>query len=309
MIIDATIRYSFLFFIFLIANTFNVRSQTDTLRIKQALTVLTQSPKARNYQNLQELNDAAAFIFDEFSRFADTVYYQTYQVKGVHYKNVIASFGQQYSKHLIVGAHYDVCGNQPGADDNASGVVGLLELARQLADSAPHQCIDLVAYTLEEPPFFATAYMGSYVHAETLKHDSVDVIGMMSLEMIGYFKTEKNTQNYPLKFFRWFYGSTGNYITVVSKLNRENFGRQLTRQLKKNTVLPTKKFQGPKNLTGIDFSDHRNYWNFGYPAVMITDTSFYRNVNYHQKTDTMGTLSIVKMAQVIDGVYQSLLTF
>lgn len=281
--------------------------QADTVRIKELLTFLTKTPKPRNYQNLDQLNLCAEFIFKDFSEHADTVFYQSYQVRGLTYKNVIARFNQKASKKLVVGAHYDVCGNQEGADDNASGIVGLLELARLLKGKTPDKCIELVAYTLEEPPYFRTEYMGSFIHAKSLKESNADLVGMVCLEMIGYFNEAKHTQDYPLGFLKLFYGSRGNYITVVNKFGKGKGARKFTKRMDRFAQLPVKKFNGPKALTGIDFSDHLNYWKMGFSACMVTDTAFYRNKNYHQKTDEMGTLNISRMALVIDGIFFSIL--
>ncbi|WP_300665230.1 M28 family peptidase [Fluviicola sp.] len=282
-------------------------SESDTIRIKKLLTELTKTSKPRNYQNVDQLNETASFIFEQFQQSADTVFYQTYLVRGITYKNVIARFGDAQSERLIIGAHYDVCGNQEGADDNASGIVGLLELARMLKEQKTQKSVELVAYTLEEPPYFRTEYMGSFIHAKSLKDSNAKVSGMICLEMIGYFKDEKRTQDYPIGFLKLFYGSRGNYITVVNKFSKGKAARKFTKKMDRFTTLPVKKFNGPKSLTGIDFSDHLNYWKMGYSACMVTDTAFYRNKNYHQKTDEMGTLNISKMASVINGIFLSIL--
>ena len=136
---------------------------------------------------------------------------------------MICSFGYANKKRIIVGAHYDVCGNQEGADDNASGVVGLLELSRLLKGKSLNKRIDLVAYTLEEPPYFRTEYMGSYIHAKSLKDEKLDVYGMVSLEMIGFFKDHRKSQTYPLGMISLCYGSKGNYITLVKKIRAGEF--------------------------------------------------------------------------------------
>jgi hypothetical protein len=149
--------------------------------------------------------------------------------------------------------------------------------------------------------------MGSYIHAKYLSEHKIDVFGMLSVEMIGFFNDEKKSQNYPLGILSWFYGNKGDYITLVNKFGKGKFARQFSKRFKQSKTIKTKKFTAPKALPGIDFSDHLNYWHFGYSAMMITDTSFYRNKNYHQKTDTMATLDLHRMAKVIDGIYLALL--
>ncbi|WP_113660566.1 M28 family peptidase [Pedobacter nanyangensis] len=293
--------------LFLIFRFFSCLANTDTTSIKNHLKNITKTPSYRNHQNIAQLNITAAYIKKNFSLYSDSVSFQEYEVEGKTYKNVICSFGTENKSRIIVGAHYDVCGEQEGADDNASGVVALLELAKQLAGQKLHKRIDLVAYTLEEPPYFRTEYMGSYIHAKYLTDHKIEVFGMLSVEMIGFFSDAKKSQTYPLGILSWFYGNRGNYITLVNKFGKGKFARQFCRQFKQQKKIKTKKFTAPKALPGIDFSDHLNYWNFGYSAMMITDTSFYRNKNYHQKTDTMETLDINRMAKVIDGIYLALL--
>ncbi|MES2587847.1 MAG: M28 family peptidase [Bacteroidota bacterium] len=279
----------------------------DTNLIKSHLTNITKTKTFRTYNNLALLNKTADYIRDEFLLYADSVSFQEFEVDGRIYKNVLCSFGIENKKRIVVGAHYDVCDNQEGADDNASGVVGLLELARLLKGQKLKNRIDLVAYSLEEPPFFRTESMGSYIHAKSLSDSKAIVYGMISLEMIGFFKDEKHTQEYPLKILSLIYGNRGNYITLVKKFGAGKFVHKFCRGFKNTKSIRTKKFSGPKALPGIDFSDHLNYWKFGFSALMITDTAFYRNKNYHQDTDTMETLDLKRMAQVIDGVFKILM--
>lgn len=282
---------------------------SDTTIIKSHLTAITKTKKFRTHTNIDQLNKTADYIKNVFGQYADSVFFQEYIANGLVYKNVICSFGTENKKRIIVGAHYDVCNNQEGADDNASGVVGLLELSRLLKGQKLKHRIDLVAYSLEEPPYFRTEYMGSYIHAKSLAADKIKVSGMISLEMIGYFKDEKKSQSYPIGLLSLIYGNTGNYITLVKKLGAGQFTRKFCRQYKSTRSIRTKKFTGPTFLPGIDFSDHLNYWKFGFSALMITDTSFYRNKNYHQSTDTMETLDLNRMSKVIDGVFNTLIVF
>ncbi len=279
---------------------------SDTLRIKNDLKIITKTTNSRNYINVETLNFVADYIFNELSKNCDTVFFQTYFVNGTEYKNVIGSIGTDNPERIIVGAHYDVCGNQEGADDNASGVVGVIELSRLLAKEQLKYRIDFVAYSLEEPPFFQTEHMGSNVHAKMLFDSQEKVKGMICLEMIGYFNDEPESQSYPIGILKLFYGNKGDFITVVQKFGNAKFGNQVKRLMKKQGLLPTKSFKGPLKLPGVDFSDHQSYWKYGYSAVMITNTAFYRNENYHEKTDVLETLDITRMALVIDEVYLTL---
>ncbi len=296
-----------IFLVLLFLQSVVFANSTDTIAIKKHLVKITKTEKTRNFKNIETLNIIAEYIYGQFSIYADTTYYQKYDVNGIEYKNVICVFGSHNAKTIVVGAHYDVCGGQEGADDNASGVVGLLELAKMFQDKKLNYRIEMVAYTLEEPPFFRSEYMGSYVHAKYLKDKMVNVFGMVSLEMIGYFNESKNTQDYPIGLLSVFYGSRGNYITLVNKFGKGKFSKKFTHSFKKVSIVRTKKFTSPKSLAGIDFSDHLNYWAFGFSSLMITDTAFFRNKNYHEKTDKIETLNLSKMAEVIDAIFESLL--
>lgn len=263
----------------------------------------------RNYRNLGELNRVASYIKSEFEKVSDSTAEQIFVVENVEYKNIICSINAEKEKRIIIGAHYDVCGDQDGADDNASGVVGLLELARLLKDKELNYRIDFVAYTLEEPPFYGTENMGSYVHAKYLSDNKIPVKGMISLEMIGYFSDEAHSQSYPLPFLKYVFGDKGNFITLVNKLNSGDFASDLSNTIISNPSIRTIMFRGPKALPGIDFSDHRNYWMFDYSAFMITNTAFYRNKNYHLESDRVELLDFEKMGLVINQLYDALIDF
>lgn len=280
----------------------------DVNLVKQHLTALVETPQFRNHNNLEQLNATADYIFKNFNRYADETTFQEYKVDGKTYKNVICSFGTEHQKRIIIGAHYDVCGDQKGADDNATGVTALLELARMLKDQKLNYRIDLVAYTLEEPPFFRTENMGSYVHAKYLKDNHIDVYGMASVEMIGYFNDEKNSQDFPVGALSWIYGNKGDFITLVKRFSGSGkFVRNFIDNFKESKQIKTETFPAPKFVKGVDFSDHLNYWKFDYPALMITDTSFFRNKNYHEPTDTLETLDLQRMTKVIDAIFISLI--
>lgn len=269
---------------------------------------LTSLPEPRNYINIDSLNEAADYIDSVFTEYCDSVEVQKFLVNDVEYRNVVCSFGPENSERIIVGAHYDVCGNQPGADDNASAVAGLLEIARLLKPISPtlKNRIDLAAYSLEEPPFFRTKSMGSAIHAKHLKKTKVDVKVMICLESIGYFVDEPNSQQFPIGFLKWFYPTTGNFIGVVSNLKSHFIGRKIRDLMRDSSDIDVEQLTAPSLLSGVDFSDHLYFWKYGYKAVMITDSAFYRNPHYHEVTDTIDTLDFDKMAKVVKGVYSAI---
>lgn len=282
-------------------------AQTSSAEIRSQLDTIVNRVGFRSYEDTATLNEVGLYIENEFKNHSKNVYRQSYRVGSREYFNVIGLIGDTAKPRIVIGAHYDVCENLPGADDNGTGVVGLIQAIKQLKnDSLGDYCYEFAAYTLEEPPFFSTEYMGSYVHAESLNERNVEVYGMISLEMIGYFSTEKKSQDYPLGIFSLFYGNVGDYITVVRKMNKGRFTRKFSKKYKRSDIIRTKKITAPRSLTGIDFSDHRNYWKFGFDALMLTDTAFYRNKNYHTAGDTVDTIDFERMAMVIDALVLTL---
>ncbi len=257
----------------------------------------------RDESHVENLDLVAAYIKNEFSQTTALVSEQPYRVQGKSYRNVIAQFGPESEERIVVGAHYDTAGALPGADDNASGVAGLIELARLLGRQPPPLRVELVAFTLEEPPYFRTTGMGSSVHAESLRKQSVRVRAMLSLEMIGYFSDAPNSQHFPVGVLGAFYPSTGNFISVVGRLGDWSLVRSTKAAMRNASPLPVYSINAPALVPGVDFSDQLNYWQAGYHALMITDTAFYRNRNYHTAEDTEEKLDYKRMAMVVEGVY------
>ncbi len=250
----------------------------------------------------KQLNVSAAYIYDVLAPYG-RVEYQEFDAPGGSFRNVVLRLGPELGPLLVVGAHYDVAGALPGADDNASGVAGLLELARLLAETPLRSPVELVAYALEEPPHFRTVHMGSHHHAERLEAAGQDVRLMFSLEMIGYFRDEPNTQSYPIPGLGFIYPTTGNFIAAIGRLREMKAVRDIKRFFQAGTDLPIHSLTAPPVVAGMTLSDHRNYWSHGYSAVMITDTAYLRNPNYHTAGDTPDTLDYARMANVVEGIH------
>jgi Zn-dependent M28 family amino/carboxypeptidase len=269
----------------------------DPDRLRRHVEALTGIP-TWDSDHPESLDRAAAYIRSAFGQTRARVRDQAFTIRGRTYRNVIAELGPETGSLLVVGAHYDTFGDfgpNPGADDDASGTAGLLELARLLDGRRLSSRVELVAYANEEPPWFGSPWMGSAVHARSLKGQ--DVRGMICLEMIGYF-TE--TQPAPNPLFRLLYPKRGDFIAVAGRWT----DRALTRHVKKailGTGFPARSFTAPRDA-GIDASDQRSYWDQGIPAVMVTDTADIRNPHYHAPGDTAGTLDYGRMAGAVGGV-------
>lgn len=262
----------------------------------------------RNYRNTGSLNRAADHISLEFKKAGLEPQEQLWIARGGEYRNIIASYKPNELRRLIVGAHYDVAGNQPGADDNASGISGMLETARMVMENMPEPGygIDFVAYCLEEPPFFGTVMMGSHVHAGSLSMKMTPVIGMACYEMIGYFSDKPGLQEIPPGILQGRYPDTGNFIVVVGVEKHRGFNERFHQLMAADSKIDVRLASFPDGGGFAGMSDQSSYRAFGYKAVMINDTSFLRNKNYHRKSDTAGTLDFERMAQVVSSTYNGI---
>ena len=282
--------------------------EVDPSRLQKHVKILSQKFVPRDYKHTDNLDSVASYIMNEFKQTNGIVSQQRYNIDSSEYKNIILQLGPCTADRIVVGAHYDAFGAFPGADDNASAVAGLIELAHLLDGKALPIMVELVAFTLEEPPFFRTDKMGSAVHAASMKSKGISIRMMISLEMIGYFSEDDNSQHFPLALLKYFYPTTGDWIAVVGDFSSGRAVRSVKTSMAKATELPVYSFNAPPNLVpGIDFSDHLNYRNNDYPAVMVTNTAFNRNQNYHTLHDTADRLDYERMALVVEGVYEAVL--
>jgi hypothetical protein len=277
----------------------------DHDRLRGHVRVLSVDYFPRNHSQRENLQRSADYISGHFEKAGATVTRQKYFVGRHSYQNVIARFGNPDESRLIIGAHYDSHGVTPGADDNASGVAGLIELAYLMGEHSPDVALELVAYTLEEPPFFLSRNMGSRIHAASVEHEKQRIRGVLVLEMIGYFSDDWGSQNYPLPLLKIFYPSRGNFATVVGNLSQRRFTKDVKIHMKGSTDLPVYSINAPERLPGINFSDHASYWQYGIDAVMVTDTAFYRNLEYHSENDVYERLDYRKMHDTVISVYEA----
>lgn len=202
---------------------------------------------------------------------------------------------------LVVGAHYDTEPGTPGADDNASGVAALIELARALAGKELGRSVQLVAFANEEAPYFGTIGQGAMVRSAALLAERRDVVGMLSLESIGYYDDRPGSQHYPSPF-DLLYPDTGDFVAFIGDLRSRSLVRRSIRAFREGVAFPSEGAAVPASVPGVSWSDHAAFWTRGWPAVMVTGTAPFRNPHYHQPTDTPDTLDYDRLSRVVDGV-------
>jgi len=224
------------------------------------------------------------------------------------YNNIIATLSGMVNPEetILIGAHFDTVSGTPGADDNASSVAVLLEAARLLKGFNSERTIRFVFFVLEEPPVFRSPYMGSAVYARQAKKRAEKIVAMLCLEMLGYFSEEKNAQSYPIPMMHLFYPFQPDFIAVVGNLHSRKLVKEVARSLRNHSSVPVETLATVSLVPGVDFSDHKSFWGEGYPAVMITDTAFYRNPNYHMSTDTIDTLDFSRMRILLGGLVETI---
>ncbi len=255
----------------------------------------------------ESLHAAERYIVETWRGLGFEVNRQSYEAQGVDSANLeITIAGTDRSAEIVLaGAHYDTVPGSPGADDNASGVAGVLELARLLREARPSRTIRLVAFVNEEPPFFFWGEMGSRVYARAARARGDDIRVMLSLEMLGCYSDVKGSQGYP-PLLRYFYPQQGNYIAFVSNLRSRHALRKVVAAFRAASDFPSEKLAAPSLVPGIGWSDQLSFWREGYDAAMVTDTAFHRYRHYHMPTDTPEKLDYARMARVVEGLSHTL---
>ncbi len=261
----------------------------------------------RNVYHPQALAAAAAYIRGEWSAQGYPVRSQPYEVEGLPCENLeISRVGNGRAREiLLIGAHYDSVRGSPGADDNASGVAALLELSRLFTGHKPDRTVRFVAFVNEEPPFFYRRQMGSMVYAEAARARGDDIRLMMSLEMLGTYSDRPGSQRYP-PLFRYFYPDRGNFIAFVSNFGSRGMLKQAVAAFRAGSDFPVEHVATFSFVPGVSWSDHQSFWRQDYPALMVTDTAFYRYAYYHTAEDTPEKLNYPAMAEVVEGLYKAI---
>lgn len=268
--------------------------------LRRHVHVLAELIGERNSTRSSALEAARAYLCRELERMGCQVRRQPYPTSQREAVNleVVLTGARADARELVVGAHYDSAPGTPGADDNASAVAILLEMARALSRSKPKRNLRLVFFDCEEPPHFHTGEMGSMQHARRLREGGVRLLGMICLESLGYFPRQTKTDDSHSRFERWITRIIGGRsVVVVSDVASVGFGLRFVWSFLGSGWFPFLPAALPPRLVPIiELSDHRSYWDEGFPALMVTDTAFLRNPHYHQRSDRLATLDLERMS-------------
>jgi hypothetical protein len=272
--------------------------------LERHIRVLAHDIGVRSDETYANVERAAAYIDRTLASFGYQVVSQEFSARNHTYRNIEATLpGVPGHAHevVVLGAHYDSAEQAPGADDNASGVAGVLELARVFAQERQARTIRFVLFPNEEPPSFPTADMGSRHYATAARERNDQIVAMLSIESIGYYDTERGSQRYPFPL-NLAYPNVGDFIGFVSNLKSRGLLHRAIAAFRAHATLPTQGAAAPSWVPGVWWSDHWSFWRVGYPAIMITDTAPYRNPFYHTPQDTPDKLDYDRMARVVHGL-------
>ena len=257
----------------------------------------------RNYRRPAALDAAAAYVEDAFGALGHEVRSQPFAVDGQRFRNLEVTLPgrERPDEVVVVGGHYDSAVGTPGADDNATGTAGVLELARVLRGVPLARTVRLVAFVNEEPPFFLTEHMGSRVYARAARARGDRIVAMLSLETIGHYSSTPGSQQYPPPL-NLAYPDRGDFIGFVGNVASRGLVRQCVGAFRRHARFPSQGAAAPGSIPGVYWSDHWSFWREGYPAVMITDTAPFRNPAYHSAADTPDRVDYARTARVVHGV-------
>ena len=272
-------------------------------RLRRHVEHLAGGIGCRNVVTHKKLAQAADYIAAQCIAAGFACHTQTFEVHGVPCRNLEVEIpgGTQPDEVVVIGAHYDTCGDAPGANDNGSGVAALLELARDFSGVKPACTLRFVAFVNEEPPFFQTENMGSLVYARACRMHGDHLVAMLALETIGYFSDVEHSQRYPPPF-NLLYPNRGNFIGFIGNLSSRALVRKCVRSFRAHAQFPSEGGALPGFIMGVGWSDHWSFWQVGCPAVMVTDTAPFRYPHYHLLSDTPDKLNYERLARVTIGL-------
>ncbi len=272
-------------------------------RLEQHVRAVATEP--HNIAHPEALERSALYIEGALAQIGYKVARQPFDADGQSVRNIEAVIepAAANARTLVIGAHYDSYSNSPGANDNGSGTAAALEMARLLFGLRGKSSlrIRLVFFVNEEPPYFRTERMGSLVYARRLKRSNEPVLGMFSLETLGYYSDARHSQHYPWPL-SLLYPDTGDFVAFAGELSSRSFVRSTIGSFRTLGQFPSEGGTAPGMLQGITWSDHWSFGQVGIPALMITDTAPFRYRHYHSPEDTPEKVDYVRLARVVSGL-------
>jgi Iap family predicted aminopeptidase len=256
----------------------------------------------RNLARYPNLLEAAQYIDDALSAVGWKVNRDTYELQGKRCHNFVAELHGASHDIVLIGAHYDSVFGSPGANDNGSGVAALLALARRFASTKNERTLRFVAFVNEEPQYFQTSQMGSYVYAARCRARRDPIVAMISLETIGYYSHEHGSQSYPAPGLGALYPRTGNFIGFVGNVASRSLLRDAIGEFRRHAQIASEGGALPAMIPGVGWSDQWSFWQHGYPGIMVTDTAPFRYPHYHAASDTPDKLEYDSMTRVVAGL-------
>jgi hypothetical protein len=277
------------------------KSSSD--RLQRHVAFLAGEIGERHFRKPMRLEAAADDIASAFRKIGYEVRSQEYRHDGQPFRNLEATLpgGKRAEEIVLVGAHYDSVIGSPGADDNATGVAALLELAEVLKTESPDRTIRFVAFTNEEGPISRVGEKGSRIYAREARRRGDQIVAMISIESIGYYASEPGSQHYPFPL-TFFYPDRGDFIAFVGNLQDGKLVRRSIAAFRRNALFPSEGIAAPSWIPGVSWSDHDSFWREAYPAIMVTDTVPFRNPHYHRSTDKPETIDYFRLARVVHGL-------
>jgi hypothetical protein len=257
----------------------------------------------RNTLHPEALNASAAFIENQVATLGLASERHPYEVDGqtVYNIEVLCPARTETQEVLVVGAHYDSARGTGGANDNASGVAVLLELARHCPADGARRALRFVWFTNEEPPHFQTEAMGSLHYARKLQSSGIGVAAMLSLETLGYYSDAEDSQKYPTAL-QGLFPDRGNFLAFVGASHSKALVRHSVAEFRAHAKLPSEGVALSDRISGIGWSDHWAFWQIGVPALMVTDTAPFRYEHYHRPSDTPKELDFQRLALATEGL-------
>lgn len=257
----------------------------------------------RNMFRYAALAAAADFIETSLRAAGYEIRRHSYAVGGQPCWNLEAELAgaARAAEIVVVGAHYDSVRGSPGANDNASAVAALLALARRFRGRPTARTLRFVAFVNEEPPYFQTRAMGSFVYARGCRARREQITAMISLETIGYYDDQPGSQSYPFPF-GCFYPPEGNFLAFIGSFAQRSLVARTIGSFRRHARFPSEGAALFSIVPGVSWSDHWAFWKMGYPALMITDTAPYRYPYYHSAFDTPDKLDYDRLARVVGGL-------